>query len=105
MSDEEKREQFDMLFGLLSGTYHEISELSKKKPDSRLNEFKIKDIDRILHPIKVLLEGESSILFLDILGNEDTITYSDAVIILNHYNQAMNRYQQKYYPLFENMKI
>ncbi len=34
MSDEEKREQFDMLFGLLSGTYHEISELSKKKPDS-----------------------------------------------------------------------
>ena len=58
MSDEEKREQFDMLFGLLSGTYHEISELSKKKPDSRLNEFKIKDIDRILHPIKVPLEGE-----------------------------------------------
>lgn len=91
MSDEEKREQFDILLGLLSGTYHEISELSQKKPDSRLNEFKIKDIDRILQP-------------MNILGDEDTITYSDAVI-LNHYNQAMKRYQQKYYPLFENLKI
>lgn len=56
-------EQFDMLFGLLSGTYHEISELSEKEPDSRLNEFKIKDINRILQPIKALLEDEFSILF------------------------------------------
>lgn len=57
-----------------------------------MNEFKIKDIDRILQPIKALLEGKSSILFLDILGSKDTITYSDAAIILNHYNQAMKHY-------------
>ena len=40
--------QYELLNPLLTGIYKEMQELSKKKPDSLLNAFKVKAINRIL---------------------------------------------------------
>ena len=48
--------QYELLCPLLSGIYGELQELSKKKPDTPLNNFKVKSINRVLEPIKELLK-------------------------------------------------
>ena len=50
--------QYELLCPLLSGIYGELQELSKKKPDTPLNNFKVKSINRVLEPIKELLKEE-----------------------------------------------
>ena len=44
--------QYELLCPLLSGIYGELQELSKKKPDTPLNNFKVKSINRVLEPRK-----------------------------------------------------
>ena len=50
--------QYELLNPLLIGIYKELQELSKKKPDTPLNSFKVKSVNRILEPIKELLKEE-----------------------------------------------
>ena len=58
--------QYELLNPLLTGIYKEMQELSKKKPDSPLNAFKVKAINRILEPIKEMLKMENTHAFLDV---------------------------------------
>ena len=48
--------RYELLNPLLLGVYKELQELSKKKPDTPLNNFKIKSVNRILEPIRELLK-------------------------------------------------
>lgn len=89
--------QYELLNPLLLGVYKELQELSKKKPDTPLNNFKIKSVNRILEPIKKLLKEEDAYPFLDILDMDDVPTNSDVVLILSQYIEAMNIFHSKYY--------
>ena len=75
--------QYGLLFPLLTGIYKEMQELSKKKPDTPLNRFKVKSINRILEPSKELLKEENMYPFLDILDVDDIPTNSDVILILS----------------------
>jgi len=75
--------QYELLCPLLSGIYGELQELSKKKPDTPLNNFKVKSINRVLEPIKELLKEENMYPFLDVLDMDDMPTNSDVVLILS----------------------
>ena len=89
--------QYELLNPLLLGIYKELQELSKKKPDTPLNNFKIKSVNRILEPIKELLKKENVYPFLDILDMDDVPTNSDVVLILSQYIKSMNIFHSKYY--------
>ena len=41
--------QYELLNPLLSGIYHEFRESAKKKPDTPLNNFKVKSVNRVAH--------------------------------------------------------
>ena len=56
--------QYELLFPLLTGINTEIQEWSKRKPDTVLNTFKVKTINRVLEPVKELLKEEKRIHFL-----------------------------------------
>lgn len=86
-----------MLCPLLSGIYGELQELSKKKPDTPLNNFKVKSINRVLEPIKELLKEENMYPFLDVLDMDDMPTNSDVVLILSQYIKSMDIFHDKYY--------
>lgn len=86
-----------MLCPLLSGIYGELQELSKKKPDTSLNNFKVKSINRVLEPIKELLKEENMYPFLDVLDMDDMPTNSDVVLILSQYIKSMDIFHDKYY--------
>ena len=89
--------QYELLFPLLTGIYKEMQELSKKKPDTPLNTFKVKSINRILEPTKELLKEENMYPFLDILDVDDIPTNSDVILILSQYIKSMNIFHDKYY--------
>ena len=77
--------------------YGELQELSKKKPDTPLNNFKVKSINRVLEPIKELLKEENMYPFLDVLDMDDMPTNSDVVLILSQYIKSMDIFHDKYY--------
>lgn len=89
--------QYELLCPLLSGIYGELQELSKKKPDTPLNNFKVKSINRVLEQIKELLKEENMYPFLDVLDMDDMPTNSDVVLILSQYIKSMDIFRDKYY--------
>ena len=97
------QEQFNLLSGLLDGLAKEIGDLSKKQPDGLVISFKVGQINRVLQPIKKIMEGEPSAAFLDIVaGVEDRAdksrnSYSDVAVILSQYKEACVKYREKYY--------
>lgn len=94
---QQEGDQYDLLLPLLRATYLEIQELSKKKPESPLNAYKVKAVNRILEPIKELLKNEPTYNFLDTLDNEELPTNSDVVLILSQYQKSMELFRSKYY--------
>lgn len=98
----EAGEKHDLLMPLLNSLYLEMKELSKKKPDGPLNTYKVKVINRVLEPIKELLQYEDTSFFLDILDTDDMPTNSDVVLILSQYIRAMNFYKEKYFSYMNN---
>lgn len=100
MSDKTTKEavnQYELLNPLINGIYKEMQELSKKKPDSPLNTFKVKSINRVLQPVKEMLTEENTFSFLDILDVDDIPTNSDVVLVLSQYIKSMNIFHEKYY--------
>lgn len=92
-----KVDQYHLLNPLINGIYNEFKELTKKKPETVLNVYKVKVVNRVLEPIKELLEKEEVIEFLDTLDQDDLPTNSDVILILNQYLKALRMFYSKYY--------
>jgi len=90
-------EQFDMLFPILDSVFSELKELSKKKQDGALNELKVKMTNRILAKVKIILDDDPTVEFLDLLDEVSLPTNSDAVLIIAQFKAAMEQYKGKHY--------
>lgn len=93
---EEQVEEFRMLSQLLGSIYLEMKEFSKKKPDEPLNKFKVKNVNRVLEPVKNILILEPTNMFLDIMDDESLPTNSDAILVIGQFQASMERFQKKY---------
>lgn len=89
--------EFEMLQKLLNSTFTEMKEFSKKKPDDKINKFKIFNINKILIPIKKLLANEPTVAFLELLDEDSVPSYSDAVLIIAQYISSMNQFHSIYH--------
>jgi hypothetical protein len=89
--------KYEMLEKLLASIYEEMKEFSKKKPDELLNKFKVKNVNRVLEPIKEIMKGEPTNDFLDILDEDSLPSNSDAILIIGQFNAAMKQFKSKYY--------
>lgn len=93
---QEQVEEFKMLVQLLDSIYFEMKEFSKKKPDEPLNKFKVKNVNRVLEPVKDILSLEPTNIFLDILDDDSLPTNSDAILVIGQFQASMKRFQKKY---------
>ena len=93
----EKAEKHDNLMPLLNSMFREFQELSKKKPDGVLNKRKVEIVNRLLRDIHGILEGESTIAYLDLLDEDDLPQNSDVVLILSQTVVTMQTFSKKYY--------
>ena len=87
---------FEMLNELADSIYTEMKEFSKKKPDDALNAFKVKNVNRVLTPLKEFLKDEPTVGFLDLLDDETLPTNSDAILIIGQFKASMDNYRNKY---------
>ncbi len=92
--DEKRAELFDMTEEQLEGIYAEIGLLSKKKPDSPINKFKLKLINEVINKANGLL-GKNYVSFSDFKNfDEDEVpTASDVVLILSQYLKSMDKFR------------
>jgi hypothetical protein len=51
---DDQASRFDMLRPMMDSAYKEMGELSKKKQDGVVNELKIRHINRLLGPVRIL---------------------------------------------------
>lgn len=94
---EKNIEEYKLHIDLLHSQRKEFDLLSKKKADGQLNPMKIKMINRVLEPLRVLFSHEESHAFLDILDEDDIPTYSDVVLIISQYETAIKKFKARYY--------
>lgn len=104
-------EGFRLLSGLLDGLANEIGNLSKKKPDDLINAFKVAQINRVLEPLKKMMEDEPSASFLDFVAevgerqDKSRNSYSDVAVLLSQYKQACEKYRVKHFPSFTDLSF
>ena len=87
--------EYFLLSELLNSIYLEMKEFSKKKPEDLLNEFKVKNVNRVLSQIKSLLNDEPTSQFLDILDSDSLPSNSDAILVIGQFKASMNRFYDK----------
>ncbi len=103
---EDERQRQYILRELFLSTYHEFQNLSRRAPGETLNEEKVKQLNKILEPLREMLKGEMFSEYLILIPETKTITiegekrktgmnFSDVAIILNHYKNLMNRHFRK----------
>ena len=94
----EKAAKHDDLMPLLNSMFREFQELSKKKPDGALNKRKVEIVNRLLRDIHgIILKGESTSGYLDLLDEDDLPQNSDVTLILGQTVAAMDAFKKKYY--------
>lgn len=86
-------EQYDELYSKLVSLKGDIAQLSAKKPNETVNEFKLKIINKVLVQINDLIDGfkpeDDFVAFdLDVLP-----TNSDVLMMLNLYLNGMSRFK------------
>ena len=93
--------KFEMLDKLLESLEGDIAELSKKKPNEQLNDYKVKLVNNVLLQIQELLRDEPTIEFLKTLDNDTMPSYSDAVLTIGQFTAAMVQFKEKHYGYLE----
>lgn len=85
--------EFEQLEVQLQTFYEELSILSKKAPDGKMNKFKLKFVNDTLKKTNSLL-GDTHRPFPDfeLFSDEDLPSNSDAVLMLSHYLKSMERF-------------
>ena len=96
-TSKEKAEIFEIIMPLLKALYEEFRELSKKKPDAKINETKINISNRLLEKSRIVLANESTIDYLILLEKDLIPSNDDVVIIMSQYMTAMNKFKKDYF--------
>jgi hypothetical protein len=91
---------FDTLFPMIQSDLNEIRELSKKKQDEPLNEFKTNILNKKLEKAKIILKNEPTAEYLELLDNVSLPTNSDAVLQISQFINALKDFKGKYYDHF-----
>lgn len=89
-------DEYSLLNPLFDSLLREIKELSKKKPDEKLNVFKGKTINKILARAKALLINEPTNEFLEIIDIDTLPSNSDVVFIMVQFEAALEKFYNKH---------
>lgn len=81
---------------LLRDMSRNFADFAKKKPDATLSKQKVEIVNRLLRDILVILQGEPTASYLDLLDDQVLPQNSDVVLVLGQFVVAMDRFAAKY---------
>jgi hypothetical protein len=89
-----KIDEFEVLKGQLKCFYDEISNLSKKSPDGKMNKFKLRFINDTLKKATALLGADyRPFADFEVFIDEELPSTSDVVVMLSQYLNSMDRFK------------
>lgn len=92
--DAAKIEEYVTLRGQLKSFYDEISTLSKKTPDGKMNKFKLRFINDTLKKATALLGAEyRPFADFEVFVDDELPSASDVVMMLSQYLNSMVRFK------------
>lgn len=94
---DEQVELYNTINPLINSIYKELKDFSKKNQNDPINPTKVKMINRLLEKVKIILENEPSISYLDLLGEDNLPSISDAVLIVSQYISALEIFHSEHY--------
>jgi len=93
----ERAAAWDIANPLLVAMYGEFKEFSKKKPEDPVSKAKTQVVNRLLEKCREALKGQDSLVFLDMLDEDDIPQNSDVVLILSQYKAAMAHFHDTHF--------
>ena len=82
------------------GLYHEFKQQTRKNADLYINGYKADSINKVLLPLKEMMQGEPYAELLGLISSieygEEGMTYSDAMILLTQYKSALAKYHRSH---------
>ena len=97
----EKNRTYSRYIPFFDALYYEFKQQTRKRPDDRLTRCKAQCLNRVLEPLKEMLEDEDyAILLRPIISDEDDMENgmdnSDAMMILTQYKSALEKYHSSH---------
>ena len=80
--------------------YYEFRSQAKKRPDSLVSQYKAESLNRILVPLKEMMQEEDYANLLGLIGagegDKGGMSHSDAMILLTQYKSALARFRRSW---------
>ena len=100
--EEEKFARDNKTYGLygpfFDALYFEFRQQTRKRPDELLNGYKAETLNKVLRPLREMMQGEeyAELLGPVIAGDEDgnVMTFGDVMILLTQYKSALTKYRR-----------
>ena len=100
--EEEKFARDNKTYGLygpfFDALYFEFRQQTRKRPDELLNGYKAETLNKVLRPLREMMQGEeyAELLGPVIAGDEDGngMTFGDVMILLTQYKSALTKYRR-----------
>ena len=89
---------YNLYITFFEGLYHEFKQLARKHAEEGVNEYKAESINRVLRPLKEMMEGEEYGGFLGMVeAGEEGMSYSDVMILLTQYKSALAQFRRQHF--------
>ena len=90
---------YTLYSSFFEGLYHEFKQQTRKNADYFINGYKADSINKVLLPLKEMMQGEPYAELLGLItsieNEEEGMTYSDAMILLTQYKSALAKYRRE----------
>jgi hypothetical protein len=87
---------YDATNAIFMAVQSEIKELSRKKPDTVMNKFKVAQVNRILTDLHQFLKDEPEGKYLDLLDDDMLPQIGDAVVIMAQFDAALKQFWMRH---------
>ena len=98
MEEINEREEFEFRQRQLAGMADEVTALARKRPETICKAFKAEQLNRVLRPMKALMEEDMGVS-LSFVSEEEENSYSDVSLILRGYLDVAASYGRRHYKL------
>ena len=90
---------YEMYGPFFDALYYEFRSQAKKRPDSLVSRYKAESLNRVLAPLKEMMEEEDYVGLLGLIGagdgEEGGMSHSDAMILMTQYKSALAKYRRQ----------
>lgn len=87
---------YEATINVFTGLFREVKDLTKKKPDAAMSNFKVTQINRLLNDVRGFLKDEPEAKYLDLLDDETLPQMADAVVVMAQYEGALMGFRERH---------